>query len=105
MRRRRSAWLAMTAAMLACASLATRALAQQPQPRQEAKAAKARTDSARSDTLLSDTLSYDDASEIAYLFNAIAAVRSTGPTSIAAGDSVPGNVAVLWGPLTIAGAV
>ena len=52
-----------------------------------------------------DSLSYDDAAEIAYLFNAVAALRNTGPTSIAAGDSVAGNVAVLWGPLTIAGKV
>jgi hypothetical protein len=32
-------------------------------------------------------------------------VRNTGPTTVAAGDSVPGNVAVLWGPLTIAATV
>lgn len=105
MRARRIGWPAMTLAMLACASLATRALAQQPEPRPGAQSAPARADSARSDTLLSGTLSYDDAAEIAYLYNAVAAVRNTGPTSIAAGDSVPGNVAVLWGPLTIAGAV
>ncbi len=50
-------------------------------------------------------LSYDDASEIAYLYNTIAALRNTGATTVAAGDSVRGNVAVLWGPLTISGAV
>ena len=50
-------------------------------------------------------LSYDDASEIAYLFNSVAGLRHTGATSIAAGDSVSGNVAVLWGPLTVAGTV
>lgn len=50
-------------------------------------------------------LSYDDASEVAYLFNGVAGLRNTGATTIAAGDSVVGNVAVLWGPLTIAGTV
>ena len=50
-------------------------------------------------------LSYDDASEIAYLFNSVAGLRKTGATTIAADDSVNGNVAVLWGPLTIAGTV
>jgi len=50
-------------------------------------------------------LSYDDASEIAYLFNSVAGLRKTGATTIAEGDSVSGNVAVLWGPLTIAGTV
>ncbi len=50
-------------------------------------------------------LSYDDASEVAYLFNGAAARRNTGVTTIAEGDSVNGNVAVLWGPLTIAGVV
>ena len=50
-------------------------------------------------------LSYDDASEIAYRFNSAAGRRNTGATTIALGDSVNGNVAVLWGPLTIAGVV
>lgn len=50
-------------------------------------------------------LSYDDASEVAYLFNGVAGLRNTGATTVAAGDSVSGNVAVLWGPLTIAGTV
>jgi hypothetical protein len=50
-------------------------------------------------------LSYDDASEIAYLFNGVAGLRHTGTTTIAAGDSVAGNVAVLWGPLEISGKV
>ncbi|HSU92159.1 MAG TPA: BamA/TamA family outer membrane protein [Gemmatimonadaceae bacterium] len=94
---RRGRWYARigAVAMLACASLAASARAQ---------AAQRAQDSLARDTT-SDTLSYDDASEIAYLFNAAAAIRNTGPTSIAAGDSVPGNVAVLWGPLTIAGKV
>jgi hypothetical protein len=35
----------------------------------------------------------------------VAGLRSTGATTIAAGDSIGGNVAVLWGPLTIAGRV
>jgi hypothetical protein len=56
------------------------------------------------DTTTAD-LSYDDASEVAYLFNGVAGLRNTGETTIAAGDSVVGNVAVLWGPLTIAGTV
>jgi hypothetical protein len=85
MRARRYAWI-VAAVVLAGTSLATRARAQQV------------------DTT-ADTLSYDDAAEIAYLFNSIAAVRNTGPTTVAAGDSVLGNVAVLWGPLTIAGMV
>lgn len=50
-------------------------------------------------------LSYDDASEIAYLFNSVAGLRNTGVTTVAAGDSVVGNVAVLSGPLTVAGHV
>lgn len=50
-------------------------------------------------------LSYDDASEIAYLFNSIAGLRNTGATTVVSGDSVVGNVAVLSGPLTIAGRV
>ena len=95
MRARRCAWIA-AAATLACASLAARARAQAGQ--------HAMKDSLALDTA-SDTLSYDDAAEIAYLFNAVAGLRSTGPTTIAAGDSVIGNVAVLWGPLTIAGTV
>ena len=90
MRARRTSWVV---AVLACAVLAGRARAQ------VAQGVKAPPDTA------SDTLSYDDASEIAYLFNSIAALRNTGPTSIAAGDSVLGNVAVLWGPLTVAGTV
>lgn len=76
----------VAAAMLAAASLAPRARAQ------------------AADTTKSG-LSYDDASEIAYLFNSVAGLRKTGATTIAAGDSVSGNVAVLWGPLTIAGTV
>jgi len=84
-RARRVAW------MIAGASIAAAALA----PRARAQAA---------DTT-PPGLSYDDASEIAYLFNRIAALRNTGATTVAAGDSVNGNVAVLWGPLTIAGLV
>jgi hypothetical protein len=94
MRARCGAWI-IAGAMLACASLATRARAQAEPTAQPVSP---------SDTS-SDSLSYDDAAEIAYLFNSIAALRNTGPTSIAAGDSVLGNVAVLWGPLTIAGTV
>ncbi|MEO8881767.1 MAG: BamA/TamA family outer membrane protein [Gemmatimonadaceae bacterium] len=79
------AWM-FAAAMLALAPIASRARAQ-----------------------VADTahvgLSYDDASEIAYLFNSVAGLRSTGATTIAASDSVIGNAAVLWGPLTIAGRV
>jgi hypothetical protein len=85
MRVRRGAWW-MFAAMLASASLA---------PRVRAQAA---------DTT-AGTMSYDDASEIAYLFNSVAGLRNTGATTIAAGDSVLGNAAVLWGPLTVAGTV
>ncbi len=91
MRARRCAWI-VAAALLAGASLVSRARAQ------------ARDSTPARDTV-SDSLSYDDAAEIAYLFNAVAAIRNTGPTTIAAGDSVAGNVAVLWGPLTIAGKV
>ena len=76
----------LAAVMLAVASLASRASAQGV------------------DTAYA-ALSYDDASEIAYLFNSVAGLRTTGATTIAAGDSVSGNVAVLWGPLTIAGTV
>lgn len=54
---------------------------------------------------VSQELSYDDASEVAYLFNGVAGLRNTGATTVAAGDSVVGNVAVLWGPLEIAGTV
>jgi hypothetical protein len=97
MRTRRGAWIG-AAVMLGCALFATHARAQAGQH------APVALDSLATDTT-ADTLSYDDAAEIAYLFNAIAALRSTGPTSIAAGDSVLGNVAVLWGPLTIAGMV
>ncbi len=50
-------------------------------------------------------LSYDDAAEVAYRFNGVAGQRGTGTTTIARGDSVIGNVAVLWGPLSIAGTV
>ncbi|MEP7065778.1 MAG: BamA/TamA family outer membrane protein [Gemmatimonadota bacterium] len=96
MRARRKAWL-FAAMTLGCATLSTRARAQ-------AEPATKAVDSAR-DTTWKDSLTYDDASEIAYLFNAAAALRSTGPTSIARADSVAGNVAVLWGPLTIAGRV
>jgi len=85
MRARRSALL-IAAAALACAPLATRARAQV------------------ADTT-TGAMSYDDAAEVAYLFNSIAALRNTGVTSISAGDSVLGNVAVLWGPLTVAGTV
>jgi len=76
----------VVAAMLAIAPLATTAPAQ------------------AADTTKSG-LSYDDASEIAYLFNSVAGLRKTDATTIAAGDSINGNVAVLWGPLTIAGTV
>jgi len=96
-RAQRCAWIAAWAT-LACASLALRARAQAEEQPQAARDTQARDSTA-------DSLSYDDAAEIAYLFNAVAAVRNTGPTSIATGDSVAGNVAVLWGPLTIAGAV
>ena len=60
---------------------------------------------AQAQDTVSNELSYDDASEVAYLFNSVAGLRSTGVTTVAAGDSVSGNVAVLWGPLTIAGTV
>ena len=60
---------------------------------------------AQAQDTVSAELSYDDASEVAYLFNSVAGLRSTGVTTVAAGDSVSGNVAVLWGPLTIAGTV
>jgi len=98
MRGQRYAWLA--AAALACATLAGRARAQAAPDSQ----ARDTTPNIASDTT-ADSLSYDDAAEVAYLFNAVAALRNTGPTSITAGDSVAGNVAVLWGPLTIAGKV
>ncbi|HMI57067.1 MAG TPA: hypothetical protein VK511_03380, partial [Gemmatimonadaceae bacterium] len=90
MRARGGAWLLAVAA-LACASLATPARAQ------NAKAAKT------ADT--TGVMTYDDAAEIAYLFNSVAGLRNTGATTIAAGDSVMGNLAVLWGPLTVAGTV
>jgi hypothetical protein len=86
---RRCAWM-IAAALVAGASLATRSRAQ-------AQAKAVDTTSAG--------LSYDDASEIAYLYNGVAGLRNTGATTVAAGDSVSGNVAVLWGPLTIAGTV
>ena len=91
--RARSSWIA-PAAMLACATLATSARAQ------GAKAARPQP----ADTT-AGVMSYDDAAEVAYLFNAVAGLRNTGATTIAAGDSVVGNVAVLWGPLEIAGTV
>src|SRR6185369_9908942 len=47
----------------------------------------------------------DVAVEVVSLFNATTTLRSTERTDIAAGRDVPGDVAVLDGPLTIAGHV
>jgi hypothetical protein len=91
MMRARGGARVLAIAALACASLAMPARAQ------NAKAAKG------ADTTVAMT--YDDAAEIAYLFNSVAGLRNTGATTLAEGDSVVGNLAVLWGPLTVAGTV
>ncbi|MBX6331458.1 MAG: BamA/TamA family outer membrane protein [Gemmatimonadaceae bacterium] len=52
-----------------------------------------------------DSLSYDDAAAVAYLYNLPAALRATSGVTIAADQTVDGNVAVLEAPLTIAGHV
>ncbi len=50
-------------------------------------------------------LTYDDASEVAFLFNGAAALRAEHDTTIMAHDTVSGNVAVLEHSLTVAGTV
>jgi hypothetical protein len=52
-----------------------------------------------------DSLSYDDAAAVAYLYNLPAALRATSGVTVAADQTVEGNVAVLEAPLTIAGHV
>lgn len=60
---------------------------------------------ARDTTVHADTLSYDDAAEVAYVYNRPAALRATEPLRIAADQTIEGNVAVLEAPLTVAGHV
>jgi hypothetical protein len=52
-----------------------------------------------------DRLPLDVAQEVASLFNATTTLRATDRTEIEAGRQVPGNVAVLNGPLTLGGHV
>lgn len=59
----------------------------------------------RSDTLSTDTLSYDDAAEVAYLYNLPAALRATRDLTIPASQTVEGDLSVLEASLTVAGHV
>src|SRR5215213_2681460 len=52
-----------------------------------------------------DQLPHDVAREVVSLFNATTTLRATDRTEIEAGREVEGNVAVLNGPLTVAGHV
>ncbi|HEU4641689.1 MAG TPA: BamA/TamA family outer membrane protein [Gemmatimonadaceae bacterium] len=52
-----------------------------------------------------DSLSYDDAAEVAFLYDQPAAMRSSEPLVIPVGQVVDGDVAVLEAPLTVAGHV
>lgn len=52
-----------------------------------------------------DTLSYDDAAEVAYLYNLPAALRATRELTIPASQTVEGDLSVLDAPLTVAGHV
>src|SRR4051794_41943806 len=59
----------------------------------------------RDSTAARDRLPRDVAREVVALFNATTTLRATDKTDIPAGRDVPGDVAVLNGPLTIAGHV
>lgn len=61
----------------------------------------ARVDTARR----ADTLSYDDAAEVAYLYNLPAALRATRDLSIPASQTIDGDLSVLEASLTVAGHV
>lgn len=52
-----------------------------------------------------DTLSYDDAAEVAFLYDQPAVLRATHPLVVSPADTVDGNVAVLESPLTVEGRV
>lgn len=56
-------------------------------------------------TQRSDTLSYDDAAEVAYLYNLPAALRATRDLTIPASQTVEGDLSVLEATLTVAGHV
>jgi hypothetical protein len=56
-------------------------------------------------TQLSDTISYDDAAEVAYLYNLPAALRATRDLTIPASQTVEGDLSVLDAALTVAGHV
>ena len=56
-------------------------------------------------TQRSDTLSYDDAAEVAYLYNLPAALRATRDLTVAASQTVEGDLSVLDASLTVAGHV
>jgi hypothetical protein len=66
-----------------------------------------RTDTtARGDTAQrADTLSYDDAAEVAYLYNLPAALRATRDLTIPASQTIDGDLSVLEAALTVAGHV
>lgn len=52
-----------------------------------------------------DTLSYDDAAEVAYLYNLPAALRATRDLAIPAAQTIEGDLSVLEASLTVAGHV
>ncbi len=61
---------------------------------------------ARADTAhRADTLSYDDAAEVAYLYNLPAALRATRDLSVPESQTVEGDLSVLEASLTVAGHV
>ena len=60
----------------------------------------------RADTIhRADTLSYDDAAEVAYLYNLPAALRATRDLTVPASQTVEGDLSVLEASLTVAGHV
>ncbi|HEU4585454.1 MAG TPA: BamA/TamA family outer membrane protein [Gemmatimonadaceae bacterium] len=70
-----------------------------------ARAQRADT-TARADTAQrADTLSYDDAAEVAYLYNLPAALRATRDLTIPASQTIEGDLSVLEASLTVAGHV
>jgi len=62
-------------------------------------------DTARRDRAAATTLPREVAADVAWLFNQPAALRSTGRAEIAAGQVVEGDVAVIGGPLIVAGRI
>lgn len=68
-------------------------------------AATAANAQAADTTQRGDTLSYDDAAEVAYLYNLPAALRATRDLTIPASQTVEGDLSVLEASLTVAGHV